>query len=50
LNERPLDRENRQQIVSEIMYEIARILPEENRGIYSDLAKTKSEFLLPVEI
>lgn len=50
LNGRALDRENRLQMTNEIMYEIARILPEENRGIYSDLTKTKKEFLVPAEI
>lgn len=50
LNGRALDRENRLQMTNEIMYEIARILPEENRGVYSDLTKTKNEFLVPVEI
>lgn len=49
LNGRALDRENRLQMTNEIMYEIARILPEENRGVYSDLTKTKNEFLVPVE-
>lgn len=49
LNGRPLDRENRKQITDEIMYEIARILPEENRGVYSDLTQTKMEFLVPIE-
>jgi 1-acyl-sn-glycerol-3-phosphate acyltransferase len=50
LNGRSLDRENRLQMTNEIMYEIARILPEENRGIYSDITNTKKEFLVPVEI
>lgn len=50
LNGRALDRDNRQQMTDEIMYEIARILPEENRGVYSDLTKTKKEFLVPMEI
>ncbi len=50
LNGRALDRENRLQMTNEIMYEIARILPEENRGVYSDLTQTKNEFLVPVEI
>ncbi len=50
LNGRALDRENRLQMTNEIMYEIARILPEENRGVYSDLTKTKNEFLVPEEI
>ncbi len=49
LNGHPLDRENRKQITDEIMYEIARILPEENRGVYSDLTQTKMEFLVPIE-
>ena len=48
LNGRALDRDARKQITDEIMYEIARILPEENRGVYSDLTLSKKEFLLPV--
>lgn len=50
LNGRPLDRDSRKQITDEIMYEIARILPEQNRGVYSDMSLTKKEFLVPVEI
>ena len=50
LNGRALDRDSRKQITDEIMYEIARILPEENRGVYSDMTLTKKEFLVPVEI
>ena len=38
LNGRSLDRESRKQMTDEIMYEIARILPEENRGVYPDLS------------
>lgn len=49
LNGRALDRENRLQMTNEIMYEIARILPEGNRGVYSDITKSKNEFLVPVE-
>jgi len=49
LNGHALDRENRKQITDEIMYEIARILPEENRGVYSDLSQTKMEFLVPID-
>ena len=45
LNGHTLDRENRKQITDEIMYEIARILPEENRGVYADLTLSKREFL-----
>lgn len=49
LRERSLDRESRKQITDEIMYEIARVLPEENRGVYSDLTQSKKEFLIPLE-
>jgi len=49
LRGRALDRESRKQITDEIMYEIARILPEENRGVYSDLSQSKKEFLFPLE-
>ena len=48
LNGRSLDRESRTQVTDEIMYEIARILPEENRGVYSDLSQSKKEFLRSV--
>jgi 1-acyl-sn-glycerol-3-phosphate acyltransferase len=48
LKGRALDRESRKQITDEIMYEIARILPEENRGVYSDFTQNKKEFLRPV--
>ena len=40
-----LSRDVRTQITDEIMYEIAKILPEKNRGVYTDLAKSKKEFL-----
>ncbi len=40
-----LSRDVRTQITDEIMYEIAGILPEQNRGVYSDLAKNKREYL-----
>jgi 1-acyl-sn-glycerol-3-phosphate acyltransferase len=49
LRGRALDRESRKQITDEIMYEIARVLPEENRGVYSDLTLNKKEFLVPLE-
>ncbi len=48
LNGRSLDRESRKQLTDEVMYEIARILPEENRGVYSDLTQSKKEFLRPL--
>ena len=50
LNDRMLSKDNRKQITDEIMYEIARILPEENRGVYYDLSKHKKEFITPVKL
>ncbi|MCX6053573.1 MAG: lysophospholipid acyltransferase family protein [Chloroflexi bacterium] len=41
----PLDREIRTQITDEIMYEIAKILPEKNRGIYADPSKNQKRYL-----
>ena len=41
----PLSRDVRQQMTDEIMYEIARLLPEQNRGVYADLEKNKKEYL-----
>ncbi len=40
-----LSKEIRNQITDEIMYEIARLMPEHNRGVYSEMDKTKQEFL-----
>jgi 1-acyl-sn-glycerol-3-phosphate acyltransferase len=40
-----LSRDVRTQMTEEIMYEIARILPEKNRGVYVDLSKNKREYL-----
>lgn len=37
--------EIRQQIVDEIMYEIAKLLPPEYRGVYSDLSQATGKFL-----
>jgi 1-acyl-sn-glycerol-3-phosphate acyltransferase len=37
--------EVRQKIVDEIMYQIAALLPPENRGLYTDLSKATEEFL-----
>lgn len=38
--------EIRQQIVDEMMYKIAELLPEEYRGVYSDLSKATGKFLI----
>jgi 1-acyl-sn-glycerol-3-phosphate acyltransferase len=38
-------REERQLITDEIMFRLARLLPEENRGYYSDLGKATTRFL-----
>lgn len=35
----------RRQMVAEIMYQLARLLPEKNRGYYRDLAKTTETYL-----
>ena len=40
-----MSREVRTQMTDEIMYEIARLLPEKNRGVYADIEKNKREFL-----
>ena len=40
-----MSREVRTQMTDEIMYEIARLLPEKNRGVYADVEKNKREFL-----
>jgi 1-acyl-sn-glycerol-3-phosphate acyltransferase len=40
--------EIRQQIVDEMMYRIAKILPEEYRGEYSDLSKASETFLVNI--
>ena len=40
-----IPKEIRQQMVDEIMYEIARLLPESNRGVYSDLSRSKQQYL-----
>jgi 1-acyl-sn-glycerol-3-phosphate acyltransferase len=38
-------KEVRTQVTDEIMYEIAALLPEKNRGVYSDLSQNKREYL-----
>jgi 1-acyl-sn-glycerol-3-phosphate acyltransferase len=39
------DREIRQEMTDEIMYEIARLLPEKNRGVYQDLEKSQQKYI-----
>lgn len=41
--------EIRQQIVDDMMYEIARLIPEEYRGVYSDLSKATGKYLVDVD-
>ncbi len=41
--------EIRQQIVDEMMYEIAKLMPEEYRGVYADLSKATGEFFVKVD-
>jgi 1-acyl-sn-glycerol-3-phosphate acyltransferase len=41
--------EIRQQIVDEMMYKIAELLPEEYRGVYSDLSKATGKFLVDAD-
>ncbi len=41
--------EMRQQIVDEMMYELAKLLPEEYRGEYSDMSRTTSQYLIKLE-
>ncbi|PKN96936.1 MAG: 1-acyl-sn-glycerol-3-phosphate acyltransferase [Chloroflexi bacterium HGW-Chloroflexi-4] len=38
-------KEVRTQVTDEIMYEIAALLPEKNRGVYGDLTQKKREYL-----
>ena len=40
-----ISREQRQQVVDEIMYQLAALLPEEYRGEYSDMSKATTQFL-----
>ena len=39
-------REVRHQMTQEIMYQMARLLPPERRGVYSDLSKATEEFIV----
>ena len=41
--------EVRQQIVDEMMYELAKLLPEEYRGEYADMSKATSQYLVKLE-
>jgi 1-acyl-sn-glycerol-3-phosphate acyltransferase len=41
--------EIRQQIVDDMMYEIAKLIPEEYRGVYSDLSKATGKFLVDID-
>ncbi len=40
-----LSKDVRGQITDEIMYEIARLMPENNRGVYADLKKSSQQYL-----
>jgi 1-acyl-sn-glycerol-3-phosphate acyltransferase len=40
-----ITREQRQQVVDEMMYQLAALLPEEYRGEYSDLSKATTQYL-----
>ena len=41
-------REQRRQMLDEIMYRVAAILPAEYRGVYADLGKASEEFIKPL--
>ena len=45
LNGERITREQRQQVVDEMMYQLAALMPEEYRGEYSDMSKATTEFL-----
>jgi 1-acyl-sn-glycerol-3-phosphate acyltransferase len=42
--------EIRQEIVDDIMYKIAELLPPEYRGVYSDLSKATGKYLVDVDL
>lgn len=42
--------EVRQQIVDEMMYEMAKFLPEEYRGVYSDMSKASQKYIQKVDL
>ena len=41
--------EIRQQIVDEMMYELAKLLPEEYRGEYSDMSKATGKYIVKMD-
>ncbi|MBL8965898.1 MAG: 1-acyl-sn-glycerol-3-phosphate acyltransferase [Spirochaetaceae bacterium] len=45
LRDRKVTKEARQEIADEIMYQLAKLLPEENRGAYADLGKATENWL-----
>jgi 1-acyl-sn-glycerol-3-phosphate acyltransferase len=47
--EEKITRAVREQITVEIMFRLAALLPEEYRGVYSDLSKATSRYLIPLE-
>lgn len=40
-----VNREIRQRMIDEVMYQLAMLLPEANRGVYADLSKATDEFI-----
>lgn len=40
-----VNREIRKRMIDEVMYQLAGLLPEENRGVYEDLSKAANDFL-----
>ncbi len=42
---RPLDRQVRQQMTDEVMYQLAAILPPAYRGLYSDLSQATQDYI-----
>jgi 1-acyl-sn-glycerol-3-phosphate acyltransferase len=42
---RPVSKQMRRQMTAEIMFQLARLLPEQNRGYYADLSAASEEFL-----
>jgi 1-acyl-sn-glycerol-3-phosphate acyltransferase len=43
---RPLDRQVRQQMTNEVMYQLAAILPPAYRGLYSDLSQATQDYII----
>jgi 1-acyl-sn-glycerol-3-phosphate acyltransferase len=40
-----VNRDIRKRMIDEVMYQLAGLLPEENRGVYGDLSKATTDFL-----